>query len=694
MIEKCVVYCKRKKKILERNMNEIKVFAKSDANAKKFDRENNRVNIVFMIFYMIVFFLLGFLDSSIFPKEYSEFIEIRGILALIGILSTCLYYIRIIKSEMILFIPYYFTLIFSAIAFNYIHSAFCLSGWSFQVVVWQFLFPAFFLTTRYKLAIVPSILFAIVFSNSLNPFIIHEFFVSNGHMLLFAGLVTPFVYIFRYYSLYKHFLLRIEVEKQNETLNITNVKITKQKKELEVAKESAEAANRSKSIFLANMSHEIRTPMNAILGFTQIILRDPLITSKQKQQLQTVNTSGEHLLALINDILEMSKIEVGKITVNSSEFDVYEFIKEIEAMFRLRTDIKNLNFIVETEDLPRYLITDENKLRQTFINLLGNAIKFTEYGGIAWRIQCVKEGDSMYLRSDIEDSGLGIAKEQIDLLFNAFVQTESGTKVGGTGLGLAISKKFANLLEGDITVKSEKGTGSCFSLKIKVKEGTGVAPKNAINKRNIIGIKSDFNKNKVLIVDDKFKNREVLKGMLSFLNFNIDEAVNGRDAIIKAEQWKPDIILMDMRMPIMDGYEAISVIKANDKIKNIPIVAVTASAFDEERKKILELGVDDFLRKPFKDYEVYNSIGKCLGIEYIYEDEEIKQEMMAEITSNDLKIFTEEFLNELKEATMTADFAKLMELIDRSSETSKEIAVKLHEFASNYQYDELIELLE
>lgn len=384
------------------------------------------------------------------------------------------------------------------------------------------------------------------------------------------------------------------------------------------AKEAAEAANIAKSTFLSSMSHEIRTPLNAILGFSQLILNDKNLTSDQKEFLETINRSGEHLLNLINDILEISKIEAGRAAFNPSVFNLHSIINDIDTMFRIKTDAKQLALLIEyPEDLPKFIVTDEGKLRQILINIVGNAIKFTTEGGIAIRIRVdnIKNNKSVLI-IEVEDTGPGIGEKDTQKLFQMFGQAESGIKEGGTGLGLVISREYARMMDGDITVNSKINIGSCFTIKIIIEKNNEVLPVRKARKKRVIGLESG-QKYKVLIVDDQMDNRALLNKILISVGFEVNEAKDGMEAVEKYKSWSPDIIIMDMRMPVMDGYEATRIIKAIDE--KIPIIAVTASAFYEDRVKALEAGADKYLRKPFKGKELFENIKTHLGVRYIYE---------------------------------------------------------------------------
>ena len=471
---------------------------------------------------------------------------------------------------------------------------------------------------------------------------------------------------------------------------------------LAVARDRAEEASRAKSDFLANMSHEIRTPMNAILGFSQLMLRDPALTPQQMRHLDTINRSGEHLMTLINDILEMSKIEAGRAVLNPTPFDLHALVRDLEIMFRVRTDAKGLKFWVETSaDLPRYVEADENKLKQVFINLLGNAVKFTGQGGIAWRIRADRgRGDDLRLVSEVEDTGPGIAPADLGRLFRAFEQTEVGVKAeGGTGLGLAISQKFARLMGGEITVRSEVGRGSCFRLEVGAQKGERGDAEQGGPRRRVTGLKPGQGPYRALVVDDKPENRMLLCEILKTVGFETREAGDGAEAIAQFEQWAPHLIFMDMHMPVVDGYEATRRIKATERGGETAIIAVTASAFEDQRKKGFDAGVDGYIRKPFKEHELFEAVGVCLGVRYEYAGETpevVPPETPATValTPASLEGAPTEWVEEMREATINADLDRLLELIEQVARPSPQAADRLRELASRFQYDALLNVLQ
>jgi PAS domain S-box-containing protein len=461
--------------------------------------------------------------------------------------------------------------------------------------------------------------------------------------------------------------------------------------------QSLQQANRAKSVFLANMSHEIRTPMNAILGFSQLMLRDQDLTPRQCQYLGTINRSGEHLLALINDILEMSKIEAGRTTLNPSTFDLPALLKDLEMMFRVRTDEKKLSFSVKTiGDVPQYIVTDINKLRQVFINVLGNAVKFTEQGGIGLRVRADRASASEpFLRVEIEDTGPGISPDDQDKLFRHFEQTKTGQQTGtGTGLGLAISREFVRLMGGDITVNIQVGKGSVFAIDLPLKEGEAQAVQEKEKPQHVLRLQSGQATCRVLIADDVEDNRQLLAQLLAPIGFEIRLAANGAEAVQEFEAWRPHLILMDFRMPVMDGREAIHRIRAMTGGKDPKIIAVTASAMDENRQELMEIGADDFIGKPFREGELFQKIHAHVGVEYVYAEHPTaaSEEEAAELTPESLAGWPQDLIDPMREAVITADLDQLLAKIKEVETRDPRIAQGLRRLAEGFQYQKLLDL--
>ena len=382
--------------------------------------------------------------------------------------------------------------------------------------------------------------------------------------------------------------------------------------------EAAQEAARAKSAFLANMSHELRTPLNAILGFTNLIRRKPATNREDAEKLDIVHRSGEHLLTLINEVLDISKIEAGKIELVESDFDLDRLLDDLEAMFALRAQKKGLELIFERQsETPIAIHADNLKLRQVLINLLGNAVKFTQQGLISCQVSINGTADTLHF--SVSDTGAGISPEEIEIIFEAFSQTEAGrTAKQGTGLGLAISQQFVELMGGELRVESEVGRGSTFSFSIPFKPVATAVLEIQTPERRVTGLAPDQPVYRLLVVDDDEINRRLLVELLRPLGFELREAVNGVDAVQEFETWHPHLIWMDLQMPVMDGYTATKEIKSNPRGQEIPIIAVTASIYEEERSQILAAGCDDLVRKPFQEEQIFKMLAEYLNARFEY----------------------------------------------------------------------------
>lgn len=506
-----------------------------------------------------------------------------------------------------------------------------------------------------------------------------------------------------------------------------------------LAKEAADTANRAKSEFLANMSHEVRTPLNAILGFAQVMSRDCSLSPEQQEHIGIINRSGEHLLELINDILQMSKIEAGKVSFNPNSFDLYRLLDDLKAMLQLRASSKGLQLIFEyTSDIPQYVNTDEGKLREILINLLGNAIKFTPQGSVILRIQNQslsinrQEQESSLLPSfnshlffEVEDTGLGIAPEELNQLFTAFEQAEAGRESRqGTGLGLAISQKFVQLMGGNITVISTLGKGTTFSFDLRVT----LAQKNEIQSpqetREVIGLAPNQPNYHILVVEDHPESRLLLVKLLTSLGFCVQEAENGQDAFELWSRNSPHLILMDMRMPGMDGYEATKLIRSVETFRQkisggqaTIIIALTASAFEEDRSRVLSVGCDDFIGKPFREQVLLEKIAQHLGVCYLYEDHveiadnqylyQSYQEAQDKLITSDRQDFDSthslnshlsqmprDWLEKLNQSALKCLDHEIIQLCEQIPENHALLNQTLRQWANNFLFDRILGLIQ
>ena len=465
------------------------------------------------------------------------------------------------------------------------------------------------------------------------------------------------------------------------------------------AKDKAEVANLAKSAFLANMSHELRSPLNAILGFAELMLRSKRNDLEQQENLRIITRSGEHLLSLINQVLDLSKIEAGKIALNPRPFDLMRLLDDLEDMFRLKAEEKQLQLIVERgADVPRNIATDELKLRQALINLLNNALKFTAQGGVTVRVTTVAQTENRArLRFEVEDTGAGIPPEEMGKLFEAFEQTSSGLQTQeGTGLGLPISRKFVQLMGGDMDARSQIGVGTTLSFEIEAERlPDDAAAPNAPKTHHVIALDPGQPRYRMLIVDDKPLNRRLLMKLLSPFGFELREAENGAEAMTICDAWKPRLIWMDMRMPVMDGYEATKRIKATTAGQTTAVIAVTASMLEEERAVTLSVGCDDFLRKPFREQEIFDLITKHLGARFVYEDDAPQ----ADATTNPAELpallaqLPDDLREQLRDAAECCDIALLDRLILDIRAYQPTAADMLMEKARNFQYELIINAL-
>lgn len=457
------------------------------------------------------------------------------------------------------------------------------------------------------------------------------------------------------------------------------------------AKNAAEMANRSKSIFLANMSHELRTPLNAIIGFAQLLSSNTGLPAEPRQQVQIINRSGEHLLNLINDVLEMSKIEAGRATLQLHAFDLRRLLEDILSMLSLRVQDKGLELTTEiAEDLPRYVRSDESKLRQILINLINNAIKFTEQGKISVRIACAMD-DRTTLNFEVEDTGAGMSKEEMATLFEPFIQTPTGEQQSeGTGLGLTISREYVQLMGGNITVRSEPGKGSLFRFDIRMEMAEEQPERISAPARRVVAMAPNQPRYRILIVEDKEENRLLLRQLLEPLGFEVREAADGRQGVAVWQEWQPHLIWMDIRMPVMDGYAAMQAIRGLPGGAETVIIALTASAFEENRADSIQAGAYDFVRKPFRNQEILERLARHLGVKYVYADDFVEPKTTprrAEIRQVELGPVSAEWCQRLHTAASRADGDQVRAMLVELRPEQGALAAELATLADNFRFD-------
>src|SRR5919202_600414 len=521
--------------------------------------------------------------------------------------------------------------------------------------------------------------------------------------------------------------LKIANAELKEAFDTLEQKVAERTAELALAKEKAEVANEAKSTFLANMSHELRSPLNAILGFAQVMTRSKTLTPEHLENISIISRSGEHLLTLINQVLDLSKIEAGRTTLNENNFDLYHLLDDLEDMFQLKADDKGLQLICDrpwhcasslraasltrnrAPEVPRYIRTDEVKLRQVLINLLNNAIKFTQEGGVLVRVGIgnresgignQEDSSNTQLFFEVEDTGAGIAPEELDSIFEAFVQTKTGKRAQeGTGLGLSITRQFVQLMGGGMTVSSQVDKGTTFKFDITV----GVVDANDIEShqliRRVIALEPNQPRYRILIVDDKPTNRQLLVKLLNPLGFELREACNGSEAIAVWETFEPHLIWMDMRMPVMDGYEATKHIKATTKGQATAIIALTASSQEEERAVVLSAGCNDFLRKPFREADIFEIIHKHIGVRFVYEDPTQRDSSLNRngeqnaLTASAIAALPQQWVANLEQAIFHVDLKLILALIDQIRPENAPLANALTACIDNFQYDKILNLI-
>ena len=467
------------------------------------------------------------------------------------------------------------------------------------------------------------------------------------------------------------------------------------------AKEAAEMANRAKSEFLANMSHELRTPLNGILGYTQLFQRDQSLTATQQNGIGIIHNCAENLLVLINDVLDLSKIEARKLELELNPFSISELLTNITSLFRVKAEQKNLTFFSQiTDSLPELVLGDERKLRQVLINLIGNAVKFTEKGGVSLTVSY--EPGSSRVSFQIDDTGIGIPADKLDLIFLPFQQLrEQGHFVEGTGLGLTITDKLISLMNGELIVVSTTGKGSSFRVKLELPPfaTTGSSLLNRKESKQVTGYEGD--RRTVLIVDDHWENRSVLTNLLGPLGFRTVEAENGAVALKRAGERTPDLVLMDLVMPHMDGFEAVRQFRRHEVLSAVKIIALSASVLNGHQLSI-DAGCDDFLPKPIHIEQLLNALQRQLNLTWTYTavvSSAIAGKATApgvSLTTNPVKLPPVHQLEDLYATALTGDIQGVLTRLDTIATNGQDIGAfvdSVRELARQFDMKKMREYL-
>jgi len=457
--------------------------------------------------------------------------------------------------------------------------------------------------------------------------------------------------------------------------------------QLKIDKEIADLANQAKSQFLATMSHELRTPLNGILGYAQILKNDSSLNQRAQDGLNIIEQSGDHLLTLINDILDLAKIEAGKVELDTGDFELSSFVRTISEIVRIRAEHKNIYFQYQIDDNLGAVHGDEKRLRQVLINLLGNAVKFTDYQGVTFKVKSI---ENSLIRFEIQDTGIGIASDEIETIFNPFQQVgEKQRQIQGTGLGLAISHNLVELMGGTLQVTSELGKGSSFWFDLnlpKVKDFTAIAN---VETRKIKGIKSETPL--ILIVDDKPDNRQLLIDILAPIGFEIIEASNGVEGLVKAIKYQPKLIITDLMMPEMDGFEMTRKIR-KECSDNIIIIASSARVFEEDHQNSLTAGCNAFLPKPIKVERLFEYLQRYLSVEWIYEDV-----VSSTVSTAPLILPSKDIIENLFELAMSGDVRTIKEQVAKLAEEDQKFATfaaELNQFIKRFEVNKMCDFLE
>ncbi|QPK65046.1 response regulator [Methylomonas sp. LL1] len=465
--------------------------------------------------------------------------------------------------------------------------------------------------------------------------------------------------------------------------------------DLAQARDVAEAANRAKSIFLANMSHELRTPLNAILGFSSMMRKDTQLPESPRKNLDIINRSGEHLLALINDILEKAKIDAGRLQPRETPFDLDDMLRDVVDTMHLQVQEKGLQLLIDpSSSFPRFIIGDRDCLRQVLINLIGNAIKFTQQGSILVRLG-TRRDESPRLWIEIEDTGPGIAPEDQQRIFEPFVQLGEHSLNKGTGLGLSIARQYLEMMGGGIELESNPGKGARFRIDLPLKEASEITviPQPVQAGQDVVGLAPGQPEYRILIIEDQSENQLLLSKLMETLGLRIKIAVNGEQGVQLFQSWQPHLIWMNHRPPVIDGCDTARAIRRLPGGKAIKIVAITPSDFMAHRDELLNTGMDDVVSKPYRAHEIHGCLSKQLGLRFIYEIAPEQQALSTKLSPEMLLVVPKELRQQLQHALESLDTELIDRMVEQIGPYDQNLKAVLVKLTDNFDFPAILKVL-